>query len=587
MNKIQTFEKLSAEGWTLIPLEGKKPIESGWQKWCSEKRQYKPADFDNGRNAGLPQGPANGTIALDVDDLEGFNKWLNAKKFKLPQTRVHMTGRGLPHYFYQYPPNGKRYGNAVIKNGAGHVADIRGIGGQVVAPGSIHPETGKPYTVRNDGPVAPAPPWLLSLCIQDEPRQDPNTDKEPRNTRQEGLNIPFAIKKLIREGASKGDRSEAIMSVLNALVRAGATDSQIIGIFEAHEKGIAAKYFEKANTREKWLLSQVAKVRATCKPRSKSGRTPRFLNVEAMVKEFGKEIVYLWRNDLFPRANPVIVGGREGGGKSSNVAQFSKEIVESNPNYWVLWVACEGFAGDHTDKWYKLRVPSRVIMLSDNKGLFKLRLDNYRDREFLDESLQALKDETGGEVAAVVIDSIRGMQSMGENDPKLSAVMSEINSIVCDRHKACCVYIAHHKKGRTEKRSDLLSGTTGIPSSVRAVYSIEKLSECVCKIVPDKNNALGHAAKTYRSVLIEDDSGFFDIAITDEVDQMEPNKVGKAQNFLVDLFKTRKRIRATDIYTSAANEGLSGSTLRKAKVILGIESTRDESGGPFFWVWPY
>jgi len=318
----------------------------------------------------------------------------------------------------------------------------------------------------------------------------------------------------------------------------------------------------------------------------KQGRRPRFLNVAQMTAEFGREIQWLWRDDLFPRSHPVIVGGREGSGKSSNVAQIAKEIVASNENYWILWVACEGFAGDHTDKWRKLRVPDRVVMLSDNRGIYKLRLDNYQDRKFLDESLQVLREETGGEVVAVVIDSIRGMQAMGENDSRIAGVLSEVNSIVCDRHKCCCIYIAHHKKGRTRKRIDRLSGSTGIPSSVRAVYSLEKVSDCVCRIIPDKSNALGHNSRTYRSILIEGDEGFFDICITEETDQVELTKVGKAEEFLIDLFKEAKKIRATDAYSQGANAGFSGATLRRAKLTLGIESRRDERTGPFFWVWP-
>jgi len=303
------------------------------------------------------------------------------------------------------------------------------------------------------------------------------------------------------------------------------------------------------------------------------------------VKEFGKEIVWIYK-DLIPKATPVIFGGREGSGKTSNVGQISKEIVLQNENYWVVWVPCEGFVGDHADKWRKLRIPPRVVMLSDDKGVYKLRLDSYQDRKFLDESLQALKDETGGEVVAVVIDSIRGMQSMGENDPKLAGIMSEVNSIVCDRHKACCIYIAHHKKGKTEKRSDLLSGTTGISSSVRAVYALEKISECVCRIIPDKGNTLGHNPKTYRSILIEDDEGF-KIVISEDADQLDQTKAGKAEEFLIGMFRNQGKIKATEVYEKGAYQGLSGSTIRKAKVILGIDSKRDEPSGPFFWIWPF
>jgi predicted ATP-dependent serine protease len=146
-----------------------------------------------------------------------------------------------------------------------------------------------------------------------------------------------------------------------------------------------------------------------------------------MEKEFRRQIEWLWR-DHIPKGNPVVYAGREGSGKSSNVAQICREIVTADVRAWVLWVATEGFVSDHADKWRKLRIPDRVVMLSDDKGVYKLQLDNWKDREFLDLAIGTLTRQSGAHVVAVVIDSIRGMQSMGENDSKLSGVMSLINS---------------------------------------------------------------------------------------------------------------------------------------------------------------
>jgi len=274
-DRIKEFESLMTEtGWRLIPLQGKRPVEPGWQRWCEEKRPYNRADYRDGRNAGQPHGPANGTLAIDVDHLVKFNQYLKANGYDLPQTRVHMTGRGLPHYIYQYPKNGRRYGNASLKDPKGEIDpktgkvitifDIRGIGGQTVAPGSIHPDTGEPYTVRHPGPIAPAPQWLLGLCVQDEPDQKQKPKPEAKGNKGiEGLDIPYATRRLIEQGDAKGRRSEAIMSVLSVLVKLGADDATIIKIFEDHPQGIGEKYHEKGRTREKWLLTQVEKCRGS------------------------------------------------------------------------------------------------------------------------------------------------------------------------------------------------------------------------------------------------------------------------------------------------------------------------------------
>ena len=156
-DRLETFSELSDIFPSLIPLKGKQPIEEGWQYYCENTRLYDERDF-KGYNAGIPGGPANGVIVLDMDDREIFDAWSQQKGFELPiDTRIHRTGSGKYHYFYQYPNNGMRYGNRSLKSAG---IDIRGIGGQVVGPGSIHPGTGKPYRVYHDLPVAPAPQWL-------------------------------------------------------------------------------------------------------------------------------------------------------------------------------------------------------------------------------------------------------------------------------------------------------------------------------------------------------------------------------------------------------------------------------------------
>jgi hypothetical protein len=159
----KTFSELSDVFPSLIPLKGKVPIEDDWTYYCENTRLYNAKDF-NGHNAGIPCGPANGILVIDVDDLEKFEAICKSKNLELPPTRRHQTGSGKPHIIYKYPKNGKRYGNRSFKKDG---FDIRGIGGQVVAPGSIHPDTGKPYKVLWDFEIEPAPKWLLELAFQE------------------------------------------------------------------------------------------------------------------------------------------------------------------------------------------------------------------------------------------------------------------------------------------------------------------------------------------------------------------------------------------------------------------------------------
>lgn len=101
----------------------------------------------------------------------------------------------------------------------------------------------------------------------------PSETKDQRSSTQasgglESLRLSIAVKKLIREGVPPGERSEATISVITSLLKAGADDDLIIRIFEDHPQGIGAKYHEKRSGREKWIRDEIrrAKVKFSSEP---------------------------------------------------------------------------------------------------------------------------------------------------------------------------------------------------------------------------------------------------------------------------------------------------------------------------------
>src|SRR5690606_808383 len=90
-----------------------------------------------------------GHWVLDVDPRNGGDATLEAIRDQLPtDTRVHETGGGGLHIWYRGDSEG-------LPNKLPGGIDIKKPGkGYVVAPPSIHPDTGKPYTVRSARPVA-------------------------------------------------------------------------------------------------------------------------------------------------------------------------------------------------------------------------------------------------------------------------------------------------------------------------------------------------------------------------------------------------------------------------------------------------
>jgi uncharacterized protein YdaU (DUF1376 family) len=174
----------AARGWCIFPLHS---IGSG-QCTCHKhdcKRKGKHPRTRNGlkdatdnvevingwwgkwqdANIGLLTGAESGFIVLDVDDKDGVYGSESLQRFSEDygwngQTLMSITGNGR-HLLFQHP-------GQPIKNSASTVApglDVRGEGGYIVAPPSVH-FTGKQYRWQDPAePIAELPEWLLEHIV--------------------------------------------------------------------------------------------------------------------------------------------------------------------------------------------------------------------------------------------------------------------------------------------------------------------------------------------------------------------------------------------------------------------------------------
>jgi len=110
------------------------------------------------RNAGIDCG-RSGLLVVDEDRPGAFGEYAASIGEQVPGTFTVVTGKGQHFYFAQ--PAGEPLGNSPGQL-AGRGIDIRGAGGYVVAPGSVH-ASGVLYAPADSAaPVLPAPAWLVS-----------------------------------------------------------------------------------------------------------------------------------------------------------------------------------------------------------------------------------------------------------------------------------------------------------------------------------------------------------------------------------------------------------------------------------------
>ena len=234
----------ASRGWHLFPLY---PIDNNGQCACGDPECGSPGKHPLGTlvpnglanattdtatilqwwsiwpdaHTGIRTGALSGIIVMDVD--AGNGGWdsidqLETEHGTIPSTPTVATGGGGAHVYFRHP-------GGMVPNSAGRIApgiDLRGDGGYVVAPPSLH-VSGATYTWA-DGfspdavPLAPAPSWLLSCNGQrngsPQLQQDEELAEGGRNDRLMRLGAAFR-----RYGMTRTEIGAALQAINTARCR--------------------------------------------------------------------------------------------------------------------------------------------------------------------------------------------------------------------------------------------------------------------------------------------------------------------------------------------------------------------------------
>lgn len=142
--------------------QGKHPRANVWQNagiTSMAALRAELAEYPNA-NLGILTGPASRVWVLDEDPLHGGDVRLAeliAEHGPLPVTYTVRTGSGGRHFYWLLPED---FTPGTSRQRLPVGLDVRGAGGQVVAPGSVSLRGS--YSVELDVPPVHAPEWLLS-----------------------------------------------------------------------------------------------------------------------------------------------------------------------------------------------------------------------------------------------------------------------------------------------------------------------------------------------------------------------------------------------------------------------------------------
>ncbi len=197
-------------GWSVVPVQalGKRPLVrwEPFQHHCPEEtaiegwfRRWPDA------NVAIVTGKVSGLVVLDVDPQHGGDDSLMELERRygaLPETVESISGGGGRHVYFRHP-GGELRNRVALAMGI----DLRGDGGMIVAPPSIHPN-GRRYEWEvshhpDDVPLAQIPSWLLALARGETPF----------------LGHPLSHwQNLVQQGVAEGERNNTIASLTGHLL---------------------------------------------------------------------------------------------------------------------------------------------------------------------------------------------------------------------------------------------------------------------------------------------------------------------------------------------------------------------------------
>lgn len=542
-------------------------------------------------NIGIPTGLTSGLLVVDCDPRNGgpIDRGSFVEQFgPVPETAEVTTGGGGRHFYFRYS------GGAVPKTLATGV-DLKGDGGYVVAPPSIHP-SGERYQV--DGirgaraflHIAEAPLWLLQRLT----KCAGNREEFPRADTKWGA----------------GERNTRLTSRAGTMRRSGFTREVIEAALLEENRRRCDPPLPESEVR------QIAASVAQYEPSNHSAALPGVPATIRLSDVVSQDIRWLWRKRV-PLGKLTIFDGDPGLGKSLITLDLAARVS----------IGCEMADGSVSD----VDGPAGVLILSAEDGLgdtIRPRLDAagadcsrilamtgvkvtstspdgspleaMRPPCLVDvDELRTAISEVGARL--VIIDPLMAFLPAGSNshrDQDIRAVLAPLAKLA-EETGVAIVVVRHLNKARGGNPLYRGGGSIGIIGAVRSGLLAAK----------DPDDAEGKRrvlATTKANLASEEGSLAYSIVEVGGIAKVEwagasehsaarllageatgesdPSALEDAKSFLSEMLLTGE-VEANTVLREAKLAGIAERTLRRAKKALGIRAYKNGRHGR--WIWTF
>lgn len=323
-------------------------------------------------NVAVATGKKRNLLVLDVDAKHGGEASLAQLQADLAlsfDTFTVRSGGGGQHLYFSWPDgtDGMRLASK-LQNYPG--IDLKGDGGAVTGPWSIHP-SGAPYTIERDVPVGPMPACLVALCFSPAPPvvpAAPYTPPDPGSPEWHHANatIQHALSRLLASaGASRKAMHEALYKFgqdCAAEVLAGRLDIEEVVLRGAKAGQILGRPFGEGERAVRWGVNHPrVRTAPVAAPPTYLLTTPAGATVERYDAR--------WCRDLPAHPEVVLLRAPWGTGKSSAIGRAiaadehvlvvcpRQELASKAAREWGLTDYLEGSGG---------RLPARAAVCLDS-----------------------------------------------------------------------------------------------------------------------------------------------------------------------------------------------------------------------------
>ena len=570
-------------------------IRAWWRRWP---------------DANLAVATGSGVIVLDADGPEGVASLQALGLLAWDGSGgpwVARTGSGGLHVWLA--TNG--HGAVPNRNRVLPGLDVRGEGGYVVAPPSVH-VSGRVYewlTPPERMPLAEVPSQVLLLVA------GPNGQAEAREAgapiREGERNA--TLFRLGRSLALRGLSPDAIAAALSAENAARCTPPLPEAEVERIARSVSAQKHRREfklpdavtdDEAERWAAWRRARRPIRCRPTPEpiAGRAARFVRLADVAPE---TVRWLWSGYL-PAGKLVLLIGDPGTGKSCVMLDLVARVSRGGqwpdgspaPRGSALILTAEDGLADTVR-------PRLDALGGDPRRVYALRsvLAGGREQPFsLARDLDTLERaiaETGAVLVGIdPLSAYLGQRIDSFKDDQVRSVLGPVAALA-ERTGVTIVGILHLTKDAERRAIYRALGSVAFTAAPRAVFAVgEHPDEPERRLlVPVKANlarkppVLGFRLREAGSaVVVEWDAepveGLDADAVLSGAGAEDRDERRDAEGFLLDLLGEGDVVKASDVFRAARQAGISERTLRRAKRKLGVESSHEgQPGQAGTWYW--